>query len=65
MHQINDHINVFNVKDQIDRHGIWYAIWFYGTSRHALWTIFVASRMLKRECDALREHADWHYNQQR
>jgi len=60
-----EYINVFEVKDHIDRYGIWYAIWFHGTSRHALWTIFVASRMLKRENDAQRTHADWHYDQQR
>jgi hypothetical protein len=41
--------NVFEVKQNIERFGIWYALWFHGTNRNALWTIFVASRMLKRE----------------
>jgi hypothetical protein len=43
------YINVFEVKHQIEHHGVWYAIWFHGTSRHALWTIFVASRMVKSD----------------
>jgi hypothetical protein len=59
------YVNVFEVKDSIDRFGIWYALWFHGTSRQALWTIFVAYQMLKRENDAQRAHADWYYDQQR
>ena len=54
------YIDVFEVKGQIEHHGVWYALWFHGTSGHALWTIFVASRMLKRENDAQRAHADWY-----
>jgi hypothetical protein len=34
--------NVFEVKQNIERFGIWYALWFHGTNRNALWTIFVA-----------------------
>jgi hypothetical protein len=56
--------NVFEVKQNIERFGVWYALWFHGINRNALWTIFVASRMLKRENDAQRAHADWHYEQQ-
>ena len=59
-----DYINVFDVKNHIERFGIWYALWFHGFSKQSLWTIFVASRMLKRENDAQRAHADWHYNKQ-
>ena len=43
------YVNVFEVKNSIRDYGIWYALWFHGTSRQALWTIFVASRMLKRD----------------
>lgn len=59
------YIDVFEVKGQIEHHGVWYALWFHGTSGRALWTIFVASRMLKRENDAQRAHADWYYDQQK
>jgi len=57
--------NVFEVKRNIEDFGVWYALWFNGFSKQSLWTIFVASRMLKRENDAQRAHADWHYDQQR
>ena len=57
------YINVFEVKDNIACYGVWYALWFHGTSPYALWTIFVASRILKRENDAQRAHADWYYDQ--
>jgi hypothetical protein len=51
--------NVFEVKRDIETFGIWYAIWKHGP-RNA-WALWVASRMLKRETNAQREHADWHY----
>jgi hypothetical protein len=43
------YINVFEVKTNINNFGIWYALWFHGTSRYALWTIFVAWRMIKHD----------------
>ena len=52
--------SVFQVKSSIKNFGIWYAIWHYG-ARNA-WTIFVATRMLKRDDEAQREHATWLYN---
>jgi len=39
--------NVFEVKQNIERFGIWYALWFHGTNRNALWTIFVAWQMIR------------------
>ena len=57
--------NVFHIKSSIECHGIWYTLWLYGFDKHTLWTIFVATRMLKRENDAQRAHADWYYDQQR
>lgn len=52
--------SVFHVKESLDRHGFWYVVWHYGA--HEMWTIFVATRMLKRESAAQREHANWHYS---
>lgn len=43
------YIDVFQVKSQIEYHGVWYAIWFHGFSKHALWTVFVATRMIQRD----------------
>lgn len=40
-------INVFDVRDSIKAYGIWYAVWYYGHTPYALWTIFVASRLAK------------------
>ena len=51
--------SIFYVKESIERHGFWYAIWHYGTKN--LWTIFVATRMIKRDSAAQREHANWYY----
>lgn len=39
--------NVFEVKQNIERFGIWYALWFHGTNGNALWTIFVAWQMIR------------------
>ena len=55
--KMQEYINVFEAKDNIAGYGVWYALWFHGTSPYALWTIFVASRILKRE------NADWRYAQ--
>jgi hypothetical protein len=41
--------NVFDYKSTIECWGIWYALWLYGFNKHALWTIFVATRMIKRD----------------
>jgi hypothetical protein len=46
---MQQHINIFDAKTNIDNYGIWYAIWFHGTSCYALWTIFVACRMIKHD----------------
>ena len=51
--------SVFDVMESIERYGFWYAIWRYGAKR--IWTIFVATRMIKRDNAAQRAHADWHY----
>lgn len=53
--------NVFHIKSSIECHGIWYTLWLYGFDKHTLWTIFVATRMLKRERAALRQQTDYHY----
>jgi len=37
--------SVFEVKDRLYAFGIWYALYLYGFRN--MWTIFVASRMLK------------------
>jgi hypothetical protein len=51
--------SVFQVKSSVQSFGIWYAIWHYGASN--AWTIFVATRMIKRDDEAEREHATWLY----
>lgn len=43
------YVNVFEVKRNIEDFGVWYAIWFHGTSKQSLWTIFVATRMIRRD----------------
>ncbi len=43
------YVNVFDVKNHIERFGVWYALWFHGTSKQALWTIFVATRMIRHD----------------
>jgi hypothetical protein len=43
------YINVFEVKGNINNFGVWYALWFHGTSCYSLWTIFVAWRMIKHD----------------
>ena len=45
--------SIFYVKASMERHGFWYAVWQYGAKN--LWTIFVATRMIKR--DAFK--SDW------
>jgi hypothetical protein len=52
--------SVFQVKSSIQSFGVWYAIWHYGWKN--AWTIWVATRMIKRDDKAQREHATWHYN---
>ena len=62
-------MNIFAVKNDIEAWGVWYALWFYGLSPRALWCIWCACRMIKREelasshmDEALREHAEYHYS---
>jgi hypothetical protein len=52
--------SVFHVKQSIEHFGVWYAIWHYKASN--IWTIWVATRMIKRDSAAQREHAEWHYS---
>jgi len=52
--------SVFHVKSSVQSFGIWYAIWHYGANN--IWTIFVATRMIKLDDEAQREHATWLYN---
>ena len=42
-------LNVFDIKTTIECWGIWYTLWLHGFSIHTLWTIFVATRMIKRD----------------
>jgi len=56
---MKQYINVFDVKVNINNYGVWYAIWFHGTSRYALWTIFVACRMIKRDRLEFRQQDSW------
>jgi hypothetical protein len=49
--------SVFQVKSSIKSFGIWYAIWHYGASN--AWTIFVATRMIKREDKEYQEATGW------
>jgi len=51
--------SIFYVKASMERHGFWYAVWQYGAKN--FWTIFVATRMIKRDSTAQGEHAKWHY----
>jgi hypothetical protein len=43
------YINVFDVKVNIHNYGVWYVLWFHGVSPYALWTIFVAYQLVKRD----------------
>lgn len=47
------YMDVYEVKRSIQSEGIWYAIWFYGFEN--LWTIFVATRMIKHDQYMLEE----------
>jgi len=51
--------DVFNVKTTIECWGIWYALWLYGFDRKSLWTIFVATRMIKRDNAVLGGRASY------
>jgi hypothetical protein len=57
---MQQHINIFDAKTNIDNYGIWYAIWFHGTSCYALWTIFVACRMIKHDRLQFEPQNSWH-----
>lgn len=41
------YINVFDVIRSVDAFGVWYCIWAYGINIDSLWTIFIATKMVK------------------
>ncbi len=49
--------SVFRVKESVKSFGVWYAVWLYGFDN--LWTIFVATRMIKRATAQLGGRIDW------
>ena len=48
--------SIFEVKRGIEHFGVWYALHEHGF--RSLWTIWCAARMIKRDRDAQREHAE-------
>lgn len=47
---MNDNIiSVFDVIKSAKHFGVWYCIWAYGFNLSSLWTIFVATKMIKFE----------------
>jgi hypothetical protein len=42
-----NYLSVFDVMKSVKMFGVWYCLWAYGVGFHSLWTIYVATRIIK------------------